>query len=429
MTSCFGSERFCRLFKESILVVLGQGMAVAGALVGVRLMTGLLTPSAYGELALGTTVATLVNLTVLGPLCNGVTRFYAPAQEKNDLGGYLNAVRRLVLSATVIIFLVILLTMVGLLVAGRKEWIALATATLIFAILSGYNSILNGIQNAARQRSIVAVHQGIEAWGRFLTAAGLMLWLGATSTIAMLGYALAVILTLGSQSIFFRKVVPAKIGEAENKNHWVDQIWTYSWPFATWGVFSGVQMASDRWALGLLGTLTDVGMYAVVFQLGYYPMSIVTGMATQLLAPIFFQRAGDASDCRRNAKVNALSWRVTWLALAVTGVTVLLAFLSHAQIFCLLVAKEYSSVSHLLPWMLLAGGLFAASQSISLSLMSQMKTHTLKTAKIMTALLGTTFNLAGAYWYGTAGLVMAAVLFSSVYFVWVVLISKNDIQI
>ncbi len=103
----FRTERFRRLSKEGFWVVLGQAMAVLGVLVGVRLLTELLDPAAYGELALGMTVATLVNQTVLGPLSNGVTRFYAPAQEQGDLGGYLNAVRRLVLSATGLIILMI----------------------------------------------------------------------------------------------------------------------------------------------------------------------------------------------------------------------------------------------------------------------------------------------------------------------------------
>src|SRR3989344_1784787 len=109
------SERFRRLSKEGFWIVLGQAAAVVGSLFGVRLLTELLDPAAYGELALGMTVATLVNQTVLGPLSNGVTRFYAPAVEQGDLGGYLNAVRRLVISATGIIVLMVLLTVAGLL--------------------------------------------------------------------------------------------------------------------------------------------------------------------------------------------------------------------------------------------------------------------------------------------------------------------------
>ncbi|MGB5196552.1 MAG: hypothetical protein WBN64_05740, partial [Candidatus Deferrimicrobium sp.] len=111
------SERFRRLSREGFWVVSGQAAAVAGGLFGVRLLTELMEPAAYGELALGMTVATLVNQTVLGPLSNGATRFYAPAAEAGDLTGYLAAVRRMVASATGWIIPGGLLLVVGLVFA------------------------------------------------------------------------------------------------------------------------------------------------------------------------------------------------------------------------------------------------------------------------------------------------------------------------
>ena len=292
--------------------------------------------------------------------------------------------------------------------------------------MSGYNATLSGIQNAARQRSVVALHQGMESWARFLIAAGLLLWLGATSSMAMIGYAVAVILVIGSQYLFFRRIIPAHITAPEKDRGWQAQIWNYSWPFAIFGVFTWAQLASDRWALNLLATTKEVGLYAVLFQLGYYPILIATGIVMQFFAPIFYNRAGDASDSRRNAEVSKLSWRLTWLALSVTGAAFLLTLLFHAQIFRILVAREYGSVSHLLPWVMLAGGIFAAGQSLALNLMSQLKTRTMMAAKVVTALLGVVLNFAGAYWFGTPGIVVAGILFAVSYFLWMALLSKRD---
>ena len=134
-----GSERLRRLSKEGAWIVLGQVTAILGSLAGVRLLTELLDPAAYGELALGLTLASLVNQTVLGPLSNGITRFYAPAQERADLAGYLSAVRGLVWTATGVVAVMILLTGAGLVAAGRMQWISIAGAALLFAGLSGYN--------------------------------------------------------------------------------------------------------------------------------------------------------------------------------------------------------------------------------------------------------------------------------------------------
>jgi O-antigen/teichoic acid export membrane protein len=65
------SERFRRLSKEGLWIVTGQVATIAGSLVGVRILTGLMTSRQYGELALGMTIATLVNQVILGPLGNG----------------------------------------------------------------------------------------------------------------------------------------------------------------------------------------------------------------------------------------------------------------------------------------------------------------------------------------------------------------------
>lgn len=419
------SERFRHLSKEGFWVILGQVLAVVGSLVGVRVLTGLLDPKSYGELALGLTVAMLVNQVVLGPLGNGITRFYAPAAEKGDLGGYLNSARRLMLSATGVVFFMSMFTIFSLLIIRRVEWIGIAVTAFIFAVFSGYNAILSGVQNAARQRAIVALHQGVEPWARFLVVAALIVFFGAMSTIAMIGYASAAALVLGSQYVFFQKKISASKVENCEKIDWAKQIWDFSLPFSIFGMFTWLQIGSDRWALQLFTTTSDVGRYAALFQLGYYPMSLASGMVVQFFCPIFYQRAGDASDSERNVRVSKLIWRLSNFILGTTGFVFLIAFLFHVPIFRIFVAKQYGTVSYLLPWMLLAGGMFAAGQTITLNLMSQMRTRAMMTAKITMALLGVLFNIMGAYLFGIKGIVLASVLFSALYFLWMVALAKH----
>lgn len=390
-------------------------MAVSGAAVGVRFLTELLDPSAYGQLALALTVSTLVIQIILGPLGSGITRFYAPAVEKNDVRGYLNAATKLILYASGILALTGLLAIAGLWATGRSEWVAIAIVAIIFAVLSGYNSILNGIQNAARQRSIVALHQGIETWLRFIVAVVLLMWLGRRGMIAIIGYSIATILVLSSQFLFFRKTIGNNI-IARDQKAWQEKIWSYSIPIVIWGVFTWMYGASDRWALALFATTREVGLYAVVFQLGYYPISIFCAMTLQFLGPIFYQRSGDASDDRRNADVSTLSWRVTASFLAVTAVAFCFTGLFHAQILHIFVAPGYGGVSGMLPWLVLAGGIFSAGESIALNMMSQLRTHALLAVKTVTAIFGVGLNFMGAYFYGIRGVIIAGVSFSVLYF-------------
>jgi O-antigen/teichoic acid export membrane protein len=420
----FSTDRIRRLAGEGAWIVFGQVATVVGSLAGVRVLTELLDPSAYGELGLGMTAGALINQVILGPLSNGATRFYPPAIEQSDVNGYLAGVRHLLLRAAGVIGMILFATLVGLLATERASLISITVAVVIFALVSGCNSILSGIQNAARQRSVVALHQAAETWARFLLAAAFIQTLNATSVMAVWGYVAGSILIFLSQYRFFRKTVYDCRSTAA-RTDWQDKMWKYSWPFGAWGIFTGLQIASDRWALGHFATTQEVGFYVVLYQLGYYPISMATGIAMQFLAPILYERVGDAQDNCRNENAYKITWMLTAWALALTCFISLFAFAFNQQIFSIFVAAEYGSASNLLPWMIISGGIFAAGQTITLNMMSLMKTEAMMRAKILTALLGIILNCGGAYWYGTVGVVFAGVAFSLSYLVWMMILSRK----
>lgn len=417
------SERFQRLGREFLWIASGQAAAILGALVGMRLLTGVLPPDIYGELALGMTLATLASQVVLGPLGSAVLRFFAPAREAQECANFLAALRRLLARATGVVLLLTVGTCLVLLLIGQLNWLWLGVAACSFALFSGYNSALDSMQNAALQRPIVAWHQALTSWGRFLAAAGMVLWLGAASVVAMLGYLLATLLVLLSQFWFFRRILLPTNGllsdGAASPRHWETQMLAYSWPFAVWGIFTWAQIASDRWALQMFASTREVGLYAALYQLGYYPITILTGLIVQLVAPVFFQRAGNASDPSRMRQIYTLNWRLTMVALFLTGAAAFLAFVLHGIVFMWLAAPEYRAISWLLPGMVLAGGLFATGQLAVISLLSGTETRSLLSLKVVTAIVGVLLNIFGAAWWGIIGVVGAGVIFSTVYLLWI----------
>jgi O-antigen/teichoic acid export membrane protein len=417
--------RVFRLAKEGSWLVLGQIATVAGSLVLVRVLTEYLSPAQYGQLALGLTVAVLVNQVVMGGLINGIGRFYSIAAEKQDLSGYLIASKHLLMYATGVIVVAGLLLLAGLGLLGYTQWCGLAAAALVLSVLSGYNSALSGIQNAARQRSIVAFHGGLDAWLKIALALGVLYWLGASSTAVVIGYACSSFLITFSQLIFLRRVTHVKSAYPAKDRTWMRQMWAYSLPFSIFGTFTWLQLASDRWALQTYASVTEVGEYAVLFQLGYTPIALVTGLISNFLGPILYQRSGDATDPARNANVHRLSWRMTQLALIITVCCFAFTFFMHESLFRLLVATDYRAVSNLLPWVVLAGGLFAAGQMLALKLMSEMKPTAMTVAKIATALIGILLNVIGAKLAGIQGVVAALIAFSFVYLVWMALLARN----
>jgi O-antigen/teichoic acid export membrane protein len=419
------ASRFRRLAKEGIWVIGGQMASVVGALVLVRVLTEYLEPAQYGQLALGLTVAGLVNQVVMGGVTAGIGRFYSIAAEKCDLPSYLRASQRLMGYATVAVAAIALGLMSGLLWLGYSQWVGLAAAALVLSVLSGYNASLSGVQNAARQRAVVAFHGGLDAWLKILLAVGVMLWLGSSSTAVLLGYALSSMLVTGSQLFFVRQLIRPQGKEPRASENWGWKIWGYSWPFSVWGVFSWAQQVSDRWALQTFSSGHEVGLYAVVFQLGYAPVGLATGMAMTFLGPILYQRSGSAADHTRNSSVHRIAWRITFVGLLMTALIFVFTFSLHEWIFQVLVAEKYHLVSYLLPWMVLAGGIFAAGQMLALKLMSEMKPAEMTTAKIVTAIFGVGLNIYGASRFGLPGVVAALVAFSGIYFCWMAWLAQH----
>lgn len=417
------SGDFLRLGREISWLTFGQGISVLGGIVGIRLLTDVLDPISYGELALATTLVTFVQKTVSGPLGGSFLRFFASAREENQLDVYLHIVRVLLKQVTIALLCIVGLLGLGLAVLGYEKWIWLTLGTSLYALLSGYSTALGNIQNAARHRAIVVWHRVLGQWLRYLAAVGLIVLWGSSSSIAMLGYVVSAIVVLGSQFHFFRRKIVATIPQFEAERAEVDksirQMRDYAWPFSTWGMFTWAQSSSDRWALQVFSMTGDVGLYAVLYQLGFYPIVMLSNLMMQFISPIFFEHAGSGSSQSRMKRTHHLNNLLILGSVAFTVLATILAFLLHNQLFLVVVAPEYREVSSLLPWLVLSGGLFASGQSASLLLMTDLNSQGLIIPKVSTALLGVVLNFAGAYWGGIQGVVFSSVVYSLLHLLWI----------
>ena len=397
-------------------------MAVLGALAGIRILTEFMHPELYGQLALGLTLSTLVSQTFMGPISAGSSRFFSAASESAELKLYLKAIRRLTSNVTFGLIFFTSISIAGLIFFEYQSWILLILASISFSVLTGYNNIFNAIQNAARNRKIVALHSGITPWARIFAAVILMYLFGVSATIVILGYVIGTLVILASHFFYLQPVIKTSKKQLSTHNNtinfWQGRIVDYSWPFATWGIFVALHLASDKWALATFSTSESVGFYTVLFQIGYFPVAIFTEMLVSVVSPIIFQRAGDASSQQRVIKAVKLNVLTMGIVLIVTSIIFIIAWTGHAIIFDLLAAKQYTKVSYLLPWFTLSAGIVAAAHVLSLARMSILQTKELITPKIVTAILGLLLNYFGAHLYGLEGVVFAQLIFSIIYFVW-----------
>ena len=288
-------------------------------------------------------------------------------------------------------------------------------AVLVFSLLSGYNSAIGGIQTAARQRKIVALHGGLDAWLKILLVLGMFLWLGKSSLAVAIGFVFSTLFVTVSQYIFFRKLIPGQTVTSGDDTLWMRQIWAYSWPFITWGIFGWAQQSSARWALESYATTADVGRYAVLSQLGFTPIITATSLAVAFLAPILFAKAGDASSSARNEDVRNLTHKLALVGLVLTGCVCMVGYFLHTYIFRFLTNEDYHSVSNYLPWMALSGGILSIAEAYCIRLMALMKPKSMLLAVIGSSIIGIASAFIGVYYYNLEGAVASTFIYSVSY--------------
>jgi O-antigen/teichoic acid export membrane protein len=443
-------RKFKHLIKESTWVVLGQFVTLVGSLILVRVMTSYLTPNEYGQLALSLTAVGLISQIAMNSVSASISRYLPVAIARQDLPQFSSAANRILfVSAGVSLFIGVTLSFT-LWVNQHSDWAWLCLLGFSFATISLYNFTANSVQNAARNRSIVALHTSLETWLKVLFGAAAVIQLGATASSALLGYIVAVSLILLSQWFFLKHSFvnkssfeqTRKSSSTQSTGQWQHDIWQFAWPFATWGVFTWAQQVSDLWSLKAFTSASEVGLYTVIFQLGYAPIILLNSIVQVFLGPILNQQieqnrqAQPTQDKRSNRNnsqqhaavldsklnksksVHRVAWVTTLLSLATTAFAFFFTLNTHEWLFSFLVDPEFRSASVYLAYMVLAGGLFSAGQILSLKLVSEFNSKIMLSVKVGTALLGFVLNIFGAWAYGTAGVVGSMIIFSISYLAW-----------
>ena len=416
-------SQFHLLFSEGGWVLLGQALAAAGGLVLVWLLSHSLSPESYGVLSLALTLAALVNQSLTGAVAAAAGRFYSVCAPSGEWSTYLACLIKLFAGALagVALFAFFFYWLFSWL--GKLPTIFVLCA-LLLSVVTGYNATIGGIQTAARRRATTALFSTLEAWAKVICCF-LIVWLAAPSTYSvLLSLLVAAFVAAAMQTGWLLRVNGCApqlgvIKSANGRKHLLVMMLYYSWPFNVWGFFSWIQQSSDRWALEMFGSTSEVGIYAVLLQVAYLPMTMMGNIACLLAGPVLFGRASSPPEPEKARGVRHITWLVSFALVGVSVLAALVAGLLRQEISGLLTGPAFrNEVALWLAPVFLAGGVFAAGQFLSLRLMAEMQSQRILVVKLATSLLGLGMNLAGAFIYGLAGVVFAAVFFSILHYAW-----------
>ncbi len=200
------------LSKEFLIVTIGQITSVVGSIVAIKVLTNYLSPTNYGELALGLTISGFFSQIIFGPLSQAVYRFWSSAAEENKTKDLFRRILLLqgISSLIVIVISLIIFSIISVIHLPLK-WIGLLVAASVYVIFGGLSGTIDIIQQAVRQRVIVAWHQVLGQWLKPLVIILLFSFLPKSSTTALWGQVLVLIIVLLSQVYFFNKTNKFKL--------------------------------------------------------------------------------------------------------------------------------------------------------------------------------------------------------------------------
>ncbi len=402
-------------WSEFAYVVAGQMFTAAGAWGGVRLLTEVLSPHEFGLYMLAMTGANFVHQLVFAPLGAATQRFWAAALDRRSLSSYYRAVFQLATRCVAITVLVAFSIFVGCFWWLDRAWYMLGGPTFVFAVSWGLLMVADNLHSAARWRGTVAAHQAVTHWLRWCCAA-LCAWkCHGTAAAAMWGATAGVLLSGISRCIALQRLLSQSRETHLEPLLWKSQLLEYFLPFTVCGIFTWAVTSSDRWALALSSSAHDVGLYAVLYQLAYFPCVLLGDVIQQFVGPILFEKMGDGSDQTRLLQAWRWHWRVFGIALLTFGGICVLAWCFAEPLLELLAAPNYRSYAAGLPLLALAGSFFSLGQMLALLIIGMAGSRAILWVKISHAIAGIATNFLLAYFAGIPGLLVAMPVSAGLY--------------
>jgi O-antigen/teichoic acid export membrane protein len=408
-------QRSLTLAGEAFWVGFGVLTGVAALFAGTRVLTHLLVPGEYGHLALAVSLSSLAVMIFGDPVGKTAVRFYSlwctagkPHGFMQDLG------RSLVRAAGVIgVFCV------GVIVLGRYAAAlpdsGFVLLTGMFAMLLILNRAAIALADAARKRRFRGMVQGSFEMLRFGLAICLVIVFSVPKAETVLtGFVMAGILVVMVHGVFLFRILhdPADAFSGRSGPVTVmgrDRMQAFQSPLIVSSICIWLVMMAERWMLTCFGNPSDVGGYAAVSQLAFVPMLLISNFLLLFIEPILYQVGDSGGGSGSGSQVRQMN---RFAIYGILGVTVFLfgvLFATHPVVGTLLLGEEFRSYSWLFPWLLLAGGFFAAAQQVLLKLSLDMRTDLLAKLWGVAAVVAVGGYAAGAAGWQLKGLVTAVV--------------------
>jgi len=355
--------------SDGAWVILGQVIAALGTLVGVRLLTEVLSREQFGLFVLSVGVVYLVQGMFCTPVLQAYLRFFPDFRAKD-------ATRTLTATARRIVFRRMALLLVVGLAAGlvARTFFALSVAGIVllnlYLAFEMWRSYETNIFNAARKQRDFALLTGFDAWLKPLLAVALV---SATQTgvEAVLGGFVSGSILMVALALFIRKRSEDHAPAEPPDENVARSIRHFSRPLVPLSLVSWCTGNVDRYAIGMILGAGAAGPYAAAYGLVSRPFLMAGQIVEQILRQIYYE-ANTQGDRRLADKTFGI-----WLASV--GLVGLLGFLAILWlgdwIARLFLGAEFRDSVVVMPWIAAAYGLWSITQAAERRFYALYQTH------------------------------------------------------
>jgi O-antigen/teichoic acid export membrane protein len=408
-----GSLNKRQLTSDAFWVLFGQVVSACALLAGTRILTELVSPGVYGQVALlNGFVALGVALFSYPFICAGM-RILPECQNQEERSALYSVVTNVTSRSTA---LAISLIALGGGIYRYFSHIDVRLLVLLSILLAITIRREIGIQLliGERKHCSASLWQTSDSFLRPLLAISLVWWGGQTAEWILLGYVLASFISNSLWS-FIHKVKSESNLFTITRNFRSD-VWAYALPLIPMELIFWINGLGDRYIIGYFMSAADVGLYAATYLIINEAFNRSAMVLLRTFQPAYFQ-ACSQNEARKGFRILWL-WIGYVVALGVVGVAFL--YQTKEWVTALLLAKSYHSAIDLIPAIALGCSLHALGTVAAQPLLASKKTRLVLlgrlcgavTAAISLPLLVKNYGLTGAamanpIYFGVEAMVLA----------------------
>jgi O-antigen/teichoic acid export membrane protein len=353
-----------KLVQDGLIVSLGQIGLALGAVINIRILTEVLEPAVLGTWTLVFGIVTLGEGLAVNPVMQALLRYYASHASLDDLCTLRAQATRMLKAALLVLVVVAILGATGYgLVQGAWGYVGIALLVSIMIAVDSALSTELALFNAANRHRPLAFWRTMDAWARPILAGVSVAALGQSLSYALAGYVLGAIVVWSMVLMFSKRegLDRTQSCPSAEQRDVKRTLLRYALPLMPLAIVAWFSNWSDRYVIGGLLSLEDVGIYSVAYGIASRPVLMLCGVLDTTLRPRYFE-AVSAGDRKREEQIFSM-----WVALICGAIAVLMVgFLFFSQpIARLLVSERYQGAAWLMPWIAGGYGLLAISQVLA----------------------------------------------------------------